>query len=278
MKISQALSEANNRIKSCSSSSSLDSELILAHVLNKSRAFLYAWPDFVLSDEQYQAFLKLADLRAQGQPIAYLIGYREFWSLQLQVNPSVLIPRPETELLVETTLKRVTTDNAIIADLGTGSGAIALALAKERPTWKIIATDYSSPALETAKLNAAKLNINNVEFRLGKWCEALPELKFDAIISNPPYIEDSDPHLQQGDLRFEPPSALIAGEHGLADIESIAAQAQDYLKPGGYLLLEHGYNQAQAVAKVLENYGYHTIQTYQDLTGHDRVSLGRLRF
>ena len=210
-----------------------------------------------------------------GEPVAYILGSRDFWMLTLRVNRHVLIPRPETELLVETALALVTTPEASIADLGTGSGAIALAIASERPVWKILATDMSGDALTVASDNASQLNIVNVEFRQGSWCDALPPQLFDLIVSNPPYIDAADAHLTQGDLRFEPHSALVAADDGLADIRTLCSQAPQCLKPGGWLLLEHGWTQGPTVAAILQSSGLETVRTLKDLNGNDRVSLGR---
>lgn len=254
----------------------LDAQLLLAHVLGKSRSYLMTWPEQELSptlEKQYQALLKA---RQDGQPIAYLTGRREFWDFELQITPAVLIPRPETELLVELTLQKIRLEQAHVADLGTGSGAIALALAGSRPAWRVIATDISPEALALAQANAEKLGLREVEFRQGAWCEALKaDEKLDAIVANPPYIDTEDKHLQLGDVRFEPRSALVAEEQGLADLRQIVQQARGYLKPGGLLLLEHGYQQAAAVQKLFLEYGYNTPETHQDLAGLDRVSLAR---
>jgi release factor glutamine methyltransferase len=257
-----------------SDSAKLDAELLLSHVLQKPRTYLYTWPEQLIEPHQAQAFLFLVSLRRAGQPIAYILNQKEFWSLPLKVNSAVLIPRPDTEILVEMVLERVSSDTALIADLGTGSGAIALALAFEKKHWQIVATDYCLSALQVARENAQCLKLHNVDFLHGNWCEALPKLKFDAIVSNPPYIAESDPHLYEGDVRFEPRSALVAENQGLADIEAIAKQAKNYLKPGGYLLFEHGYDQAEAVKAILSQYAYQNIGCKKDLSGHIRVCFG----
>ncbi|MDO8954902.1 MAG: peptide chain release factor N(5)-glutamine methyltransferase [Gammaproteobacteria bacterium] len=274
--ITRLLQQATLALLASSDTAKLDAELLLAHALQQPRTYLYTWPEQSVNPEQIHAFLSLVDKRIAGQPIAYLLGNREFWSLSLEVNPKVLIPRPETELLVETALSLPLSEQAIIADLGTGSGAIALSLSVERPEWEIYATDYASAALEVAELNAKRLDLGTIHFLQGSWCQALPALLFDAIISNPPYIDKEDPHLHEGDVRFEPRSALVADNKGLSDLDCIIKQARGYLKPGGYLLLEHGYNQAQAVVEIFADYGYQAIENRKDLAGVERVSLARI--
>lgn len=271
--IKQALRMASHAIAG-SDTVQLDAELLLAAALGKSRTFLYTWPEQVLSPSERSYFESVLERRVMGEPVAYILGTRDFWTLTLRVNRHVLIPRPETELLVETALALVTTQEACIADLGTGSGAIALAIASERPVWKVVATDMSGDALTVASDNASQLNIVNVEFRQGSWCDALPAELFDLIVSNPPYIDAADAHLTQGDLRFEPRSALVAADDGLADIRTLCFQAPKCLKPGGWLLLEHGWTQGPTVAAILESDGLETVRTLKDLNGNDRVTLG----
>lgn len=272
--IKQALRMASHAIAG-SDTVQLDAELLLAAVLGKSRTHLYTWPEQVLSPSERSYFESVLERRVLGEPVAYILGTRDFWTLTLRVNRHVLIPRPETELLVETALALVTPSDACIADLGTGSGAIALAIASERPAWNIVATDMSSAALSVASDNGSLLSILNVEFRQGSWCEALPPLLFDMLVSNPPYIDTADPHLTQGDLRFEPRSALVAADDGLADIRAICSQAPHCLKPGGWLLLEHGWTQGPSVAAILQSRGLESVRTLKDLNGNDRVTLGR---
>ncbi len=250
----------------------LDAEVLLAHVLNVTRSYLLAFPERELTEVEIKQFEKLIEQRKQKIPIAYLTGHREFWSLDLIVTPDTLIPRPETELLVERILFEIQGDNKVVADLGTGSGAIALALAHERPTWKIYATDVSEKALHIAKLNAERLHLHNIIFQLGTWCAALPAIKLDAIVSNPPYIALNDPHLQQDGLCYEPQYALIADEEGLSDIRSIIAFAKAHLHTGGFLMLEHGFNQAGEVQNLLAEYGYLEIKSHRDLAGLERVT------
>lgn len=254
---------------------SLDAQLLLAHVLGKSRTWLYTWPEKILSVEQELQFFELITLRVTGHPIAYLLGNREFWNFELEVNPAVLIPRHETEILVELALELATNTHVNVADLGTGSGAIALALAFERPNWEIVATDLYPAALDVARSNIIKLGLTNLRLVQGSWCEPLVATDFDVIVSNPPYIEPNDPHLLQGDLRFEPHTALVSAGKGLDDIRQISHQALTRLRPAGYLLLEHGWLQGEAVRSILEGLGYTKVTTYQDHIGKDRVTVGR---
>lgn len=255
----------------------IDAEVLLATTLNKNRTFLYAHPEFTLDDKQWRHYQQLLQKRQEGRPIAYLTGKREFWSMHLSVSPATLIPRPETELLIEIALELTgTLQTAKVVDLGTGSGAIALALASERPKWQITALDYSAQALEIAQKNAAELGLSHVAFMQSNWFAALkPQQDFDLIVANPPYIADNDPHLQQGDVRFEPLQALVSGNNGLNDLKKIISQAILYLKPGGLLLVEHGYDQKSAVGSMLNDYGYDHVQCWQDWQGNDRVSGGK---
>lgn len=250
----------------------LDAEIMLAHTLNVSRAHLLAFPEKKLTQVEESAFLALLEKRKQGTPIAYLTGHKEFWSLDLIVTPDTLIPRPDTELLVEVALQSLSEDKKTIADLGTGSGAVALALAKERPHWQVYATDVSAKALNIAKQNAARLNLNQIIFKETRWCQDLPKQFFDAIVSNPPYIAEDDPHLANNELTFEPLSALVSGSEGLNDIEVIATEARECLKPGGYLILEHGYQQSEEVKNIFLKMGYTHINLFLDLAGRGRVT------
>ena len=251
-----------------------DAQILLCHVLECEQSFLYAHPEHELSTTQTTMFDALLQRRQQGEPIAYLLGYRDFWNLRLHVTPDVLIPRHETELLVETALSHLPESPCLIADLGTGSGAVACALASERPQWQVIATDQSAAALAVAQHNATQHQLNITSYQ-GNWCQALPpDQPFDAIISNPPYIAADEPELQQGDVRFEPISALIATQQGLADIHTIASQAQTHLKSNGLLMLEHGYRQGEPVQTLLQSLGYHSLTTLPDYAGHQRVTLG----
>ncbi len=272
--ITQALHEATQCFVNVTTTPLLDAEILLAHVLKGQRSYLYTYPDYSLSMTEQNNFAALIKKRVAGWPIAYLTGHREFWSLDLIVTPDTLIPRPETELLVELILKKLPDIPLLVADLGTGSGAIALALAHERPYWTIYATDISLEALAVAKANAARLQIKNIIFVFGKWCSALPKLRFDVIVSNPPYIAENDLHLQQGALPFEPSIALASGEDGLKDIQDIVYEARSYLKLGGYLLLEHGSTQAEYACSKFLNAGYTHVKSYKDFSGLNRVTTG----
>ena len=251
-------------------------EVLLGDALGKDRAWLYAHADDALDVDGALRFHASLMRRAAGEPLAYIVGRREFWSLDLAVTPDVLIPRPETELLVELALRRVPQIVQLdVADLGTGSGAIALAIARERPIARVLATDASLAALDVARANARRLGISNVEFARGDWCQALGGRRFDGIVSNPPYIAETDVHLGHGDLRFEPRAALAAGADGLDAIRSIILAAPAHLQPGGWLLLEHGFEQGAAVRELLERRGFEHVSTAIDLEGRERVSGGR---
>lgn len=273
-----------------SDSPRLDLELLLAQVLNKNRTYLITWPEKTLTDLQAQDFQTLLARRLTGEPIAHILGQREFWSLPLLVNNSTLIPRPDTELLVEATLALFAADapdyGRQLLDLGTGTGAIVLALASEKKAWQCLGVDRAAAAIALAEKNRAHLvehtkatsgSFSHVSFLESDWFAALAAQQFDVIVSNPPYIDPEDPHLQQGDVRFEPHSALVAGNHGLADIEHIITHAWDYLITKGWLLLEHGYQQGAAVRELLLARGYGEINTLCDFGGHERVSLAQKR-
>jgi release factor glutamine methyltransferase len=256
--IQATLSTATELLTSSSDSALLDAEVLLCHVLNKPRSHLRAWPEKELKTQQYKRYLQLLRQRQQGQPIAYITGKKEFWSREFKVSPDVLIPRPDTELLIELSLKQISDKpKARLIDLGTGSGAIAITLAAERPDTTVIATDLSNKALKIAKQNADAHQIKNIQFIQSNWFDKIAQSEFDLVISNPPYIAHKDPHLSQGDLRFEPDSALIAKDQGLEDITNIISHtANNYLKPGGTLLVEHN------------------ITTHTDLSGNPRVTTG----
>jgi len=256
-------------------SARLDAEVLLCHVLDRPRAWLFAHGDDTTREAERARFLALLERRADGEPVAYLVGHREFWSLPFEVTPDVLIPRPDTELLVEAALARLPADRpARVADLGTGSGAIAVAIAHERPLCEVHATELDAAALAVARRNGADLAGGRVVFHRGSWLEPLAG-RFDVIVSNPPYIAAGDPHLSAGDCRFEPAAALTPGGDGLAAIREIALEALEYLEPEGWLLLEHGYEQGTAVRAILEENGYRRIETLEDLAGIDRLTLGR---
>ena len=252
-----------------------DVEILLCHCLNKTRTWLYTWPETEVSGEALQHFKHLLDRRYAGEPIAYLTGHREFWSLDLAVAPSTLIPRPETETLVEWALELPLPDRAAALDLGTGTGAIALALASEKPHWQVKGLDISAQAVRLAKDNALANDLKGVEFAESDWFSSLDKDSFDLLVSNPPYVEKGDPHLSQGDVRFEPESALVAASAGLADLAAIVETAPDYLNNQGWLLLEHGFDQGPAVRELLTQRGFSAVATRQDLAGQARITGGQ---
>lgn len=261
-----------------SPSAYLDTELLFAHVLGLTRAQLHSQhPDRLLTASQQKHIKQLIARRQSGEPIAYLLGRQEFWSLSFEVTPEVLIPRPETELLVQQVLDTFSTEQRKIVDLGTGSAAISVALALTRPTWQFVATDYSPGALQVAQRNIRRYHLQTIELRQGDWCQALlVDEKFDVILSNPPYLAMNDLHLQtECALAYEPKNALISGKKGLNDLEVIIQQARDHLREGGILFLEHGYQQAVFVEEFFLKYGYQQIKNYKDLSGHQRVSRGK---
>ena len=267
--------QIKNIIKTTTAISRLDMEILLARVLAKPRSYLHSHSETTLTDEQLAQFQQYLARRQDDEPIAYILGHKEFWSLDLQVNQNVLIPRPETELLVEQVLQTLPADKNIkLADLGTGCGAIALAIASERPNWQIIATDISHEALQVASNNAQNLQINNIHFQQGNWCAALNN-KFDIIVSNPPYIAKNDPHWQTS-IKFEPKISLVAGQDGLDDIKTLIATAKNNLNANGILILEHGYQQAQQLKNLMQNHGYKDISTHKDIAANDRVTLGSI--
>ncbi len=274
--IEQALKSATAKLtEGGKESPSLDAAVLLCHVLEKPRSYLLTWPEKVLEQTQQEQFEALIERRLTGEPVAYIIGEREFWSLPLKVSPSTLIPRPDTERLVEVALDKTYGQTGPILDLGTGTGAIALALASEMPQRQVIGIDLKQDAKELAEFNAAQLNIRNVTFSQGSWFEPVAlGTKFALIVSNPPYIDEKDPHLVQGDVRFEPKSALVADENGLADIRHISDLARLYLEQGGWLAFEHGYDQGQAVRDIMNSFGYQQVITEKDYGGNDRVTLG----
>ena len=272
--VKEAQQKAITVISPYSDTASMDVDILLGHCVQQSRTWMMTWPDVALTDEQQQKLDAAIARRAEGEPIAYIVGAQEFWSLPLKVNSSTLIPRPETELLVEIALEKTTSENAKVLDLGTGSGAISLAIKSERPLWKITAVDFSHDALAVAKGNAEALQLD-VQFIQSDWFSNLPEKGFDLIISNPPYIDQADVHLSQGDIRYEPDSALIADDQGFGDIKRISAEASHYLTQGGFLMFEHGFEQGEGVRKILHENGFSAVETVKDLAGLERVTLGR---
>jgi release factor glutamine methyltransferase len=255
-----------------SGSAQLDAELLLLHVLKRPRSYLLSNASDTLDGTCTLAFCELVQRRTRGEPVAYILGHKEFWSLSLSVTPAALIPRPETELVVERALALHDASVARVADLGTGSGAIALACAAERPTWRVVGTDASAAALAVAEQNRAALQLANVEFRHGSWCQALPTGAYDLILSNPPYIAATDLALADPALRCEPVAALASGPDGLDDLREIIATAFSRLVPGGALVLEHGAAQALVVADLLVKAGYAQVRCHPDLAGLDRVT------
>ena len=253
----------------------LDVECLLCHSLACDSTYLRTWPEKILSSDQYDHFQALLTRRLQGEPIAHICGTRAFWTLDLLVTPDTLIPRPDTEVLVETILNLDLPNQANILDLGTGTGAIALALASERANWKVSATDFRAEVVSLAQRNADKHQINNVEIFQSDWFCDIPDIRFDLIVSNPPYIDPDDKHLVEGDVRFEPLSALIANNKGLADIEHIIQEAKHYLKKDAWLVLEHGYDQAESVQSLFKLAGYHAIKTIKDYGQQDRMTMAR---
>jgi release factor glutamine methyltransferase len=251
-----------------------DAEILLGHCLKKSRTWLYTWPDEQVEDGQADHYQNLLQKRLQGQPVAYLTGQRAFWSLALAVNSATLIPRPETETLVAWALELSLAGGSTVLDLGTGSGAIALALASENPAWSITAVDQSEAALEVARMNANNNGINNVCLHQSNWFDALGDERFSLIVSNPPYIDDQDKHLNEGDVRFEPRAALVAADEGLADLNKIIATAPQHLTAGASLLVEHGFEQGAAVRELFAAAGFTEVETRSDLAGNERVTGG----
>ena len=268
----------------------IDAEVLMEFATGRSRTWLYTWGDSECPTWEHARFDALIAARAQGQPVAYLTGEREFWELPLATSPTTLIPRPDTETLVEAALARAGTPTGRLLDLGTGTGAIALAFASEKPDWQVVGVDVRPEAVALAADNARTLNITNATFLVSDWFSAFtlsspsasspgspsPGSTFEIIVSNPPYIAADDPHLGQGDVRFEPRSALVAEADGMADLLHLITTAQAFLSPGGWLVLEHGYQQAPSVRQALKLAGYQSVESVQDMGGHERVTLGYL--
>lgn len=274
--IKNLLATTTKILSNLSDSPSLDAEVLLGFVLGKPRSYLRAWCDNTVMDEQRVRFLDLVKQRQQGVPVAYLIGTREFWDRDFMVTPDVLIPRPDTELLIELSLQLIPEHHPVnIIDLGTGSGIIAVTLAAERPNAQITAVDSSLAALAVARHNAQTHQVTNIDFYQSNWFEQVLSTPYFMVISNPPYIAHDDEHLQLGDVRFEPITALVAEDQGLSDIKNIADKARHYLASEGHLLVEHGYNQATQVQAIFNALAYDKVQSWQDLSGNDRVTYGQ---
>jgi len=273
--LEQAVAAGADLLASSSESAKLDAQVLLLHILQKPRSYLFTWPEHELSDDQHSQFNVFIQRRLKGEPVAHITGLREFWSLSLEVNATTLIPRPDTETLVECALNMVMPDKAKVLDLGTGTGAIALALGSEMPNWQIVAVDRVTDAVALANKNQQRLGINNVEVKQSNWFSALQGEKFNLIVTNPPYIEQDDIHLNQGDVRFEPLSALVADEAGMSDIKQIISHSRDYLLSSGYLLIEHGFEQAEAVRDLFKQMAFIDIKTVKDFGNNDRVTLAQ---
>lgn len=256
-----------------SESPALDADLLLCRVLARPRSFLLTWPEFEADEAQMATLECLLQRRLNGEPMAHILGEKEFWSLTLEVSPATLIPRPDTELLVEAALARLPDGPATLVDLGTGTGAIALALKSERPQDRVVAVEFNPEAAALARRNSARLGLP-VDVKQGSWFEPLAGCRFDMIVSNPPYIDADDAHLSTGDVRFEPASALVAAEQGMADLSLLIARAADFLQPAGWLLLEHGWQQGEMVRRCFLEHGYRQVVTLRDLGGQERVTLG----
>lgn len=277
--IAAILKRGSRTLAEVSPSPSLDAELLLAHALRQPRTHLRAWPEKPVDPEAAAAYTGLLESRRRGMPVAYLLGKREFWSRDFFVTPEVLIPRPETELLVECSLALLPRNQPMtIADLGTGCGAIAITLGLEYPTARVLASDRSSKALTVANYNRARWAANNVKLCQGHWLSPLAPRCFDLIVSNPPYIAADDPHLGQGDVRFEPKAALVSGNGGLTALATIARQARNRLKPGGWLILEHGWDQHKPLTQLLEDLGYREVYCHRDWQNHPRVTRAQWSF
>lgn len=275
IKLQELLQKTQKNLAAFTDNAQMEAEILLSHALNKTRDYLYTHSETQISIEQQKQFFDLLNRRLKREPLSYILQQQAFWDIELQLTRDVLIPRSDTELLIEIIVNNYSQQKELqIADLGTGSGAIALSLAKQSKKWQISATDISVSALHVAKQNAKKLHIENVQFYLGNWCEALPVQLFDIIVCNPPYIAKNDPHLMQPELKYEPQLALLGGEKGLDAIIAIIDKAGNYLHEEGMLLIEHGYNQAEDVRKIFADAGFKIITTYKDLGNNDRATCG----
>lgn len=274
--ISQLINLGEQMLAQVSDSAKLDCQILLSFVIEKPVSYLYTWPDVQVNQKQVKTFLALLKRRALHEPIAYIVGEKEFWSMPFKVSPSTLIPRPDTEVLVETVLSNHNIEKIRCCDLGTGTGAIALALASERPLWLIDALDFNEDAVSLAKENAVILGFNKVCIYQSDWFSQVELAKrFDVIVSNPPYINKFDPHLAQGDVQYEPLSALVADNAGMKDFMTIAEHALSYLNLGGMIYFEHGYNQGVDVRELLTRLAYQNVQTVNDYNGNERVTFGQ---
>ena len=273
--LEQAIAAGANLLAPSSESAKLDAQVLLLHILQKPHSYLFTWPEHELNAEQQQQFNTFCQRRLNGEPVAHITGQREFWSLSLEVNATTLIPRPDTETLVEQALEMAVPATAKVLDLGTGTGAIALALGSEMPNWQITAVDRVSDAVALATRNQQRLAINNVHVKQSNWFSELHGEKFNLIVTNPPYIESSDIHLNQGDVRFEPLSALVADDCGMSDIKQIITQSRDYLLSSGYLLIEHGFEQGEAVRHFFKKMAFVDIKTVKDFGNNDRVTFAQ---
>jgi len=278
LSIEALIEQGKQQLLLCSDSAKLDAQLLLCYVINKERTYLLTWPEKQLSDLEAKSYLELLERRTSGEPIAYITGVKEFWSLPFFVSPATLIPRPDTEILIELVLEHYGEQPSLrCLDLGTGTGAIALALASELTDWVIDAVDFSEDAVLLAQRNRNNLLLEQVSIYQSDWFSNVStEHKYDVIVSNPPYIDCDDENLTEGDVRFEPKSALVAKDEGLADIKFIADNAHHYLKVGGAVFFEHGYEQGQAVQDILICSSFEQVQTVKDLNGHDRITWGVL--
>jgi len=277
MNIQQALQQASLNLSETSTTATLDAQVLLSYVLQCNTAHLAAWPEKKLSKDQAAQYLDLIQQRSQGTPVAHLTQQREFWSLNFSVNDSTLIPRPDTETLIEYILSNFNNkENFTLLDMGTGTGAIAISIASERPTWEIVACDLSEDALALAIHNSSSHQTDNITFIQSDWFSNISSHDFDIIVSNPPYIAEDDPHLLQGDVRFEPRSALTSGKTGMNAIEHICSQARNHLKNDGVLIVEHGYNQQRLVAECFIKHGFSEVEQKQDLAGHIRMTTGKI--
>jgi release factor glutamine methyltransferase len=276
--LSALIDDATQQLSEVSQSPRLDAEVLLAEAVSKPRSFLFAWPDWSPGEQPAKVFQEAVARRVSGEPVAYITGWREFWSLWLRVTPDVLIPRPETERLVELVVERTEPSAALrIADIGTGSGAIALALASERRQCTITAVDCCAEALQVAADNALRLDINNVQFRHGNLCGPLEDAQYDIIVSNPPYVVATDPALSDSEIRFEPRGALDGGDDGLHIFRELAPQARERLVSGGNVWFEHGAEQGPAVREILRAARFEDVTTFVDYLGHDRICFGQAR-